>query len=137
MGNKCFRGDTNDNDDRRPTIISLSPAPDDKHERKSSQLSKYSDAENQRHVIPEPLRVGAFNARRFGKAKMAQGGEVVAALVEIVKRYDVLLLQVSGLLCASEEYCCQVINVQLPYVVEVVIQLSYIQSYIFVQRKVA
>ena len=65
--------------------------------RKSSHLSKYST--RSRHVVERPARVGAFNVRRFGKAKM-RDAEVVRVLVEIVRRYDVLLLQVvvAGLL---------------------------------------
>ena len=59
--------------------------------RKSSHLSKYST--RSRHVVERPARVGAFNVRRFGKAKM-RDAEVVRVLVEIVQRYDVLLLQV-------------------------------------------
>ena len=59
--------------------------------RKSSHLSKYST--RSRHVVERPARVGAFNVRRFGKAKM-RDAEVVRVLVEIVRRYDVLLLQV-------------------------------------------
>ena len=58
--------------------------------RKSSHLSKYST--KSRHVVERPARIGAFNVRRFGKAKM-RDAEVVRVLKEIVRRYDVLLLQ--------------------------------------------
>ena len=58
--------------------------------RKSSHLSKYST--RSRHVVERPARIGAFNVRRFGKAKM-RDAEVVRVLREIVRRYDVLLLQ--------------------------------------------
>ena len=58
--------------------------------RKSSHLSKYST--RSRHVVERPAKIGAFNIRRFGKAKM-RDAEVVRILKEIVRRYDVLLLQ--------------------------------------------
>ena len=58
--------------------------------RKSSGLSKYST--RSRHVIASPARIGAFNVQRFGKAKI-KDEQVVETLVEIVRRYDVLLIQ--------------------------------------------
>ncbi|XP_055958311.1 deoxyribonuclease-1-like, partial [Patella vulgata] len=39
-----------------------------------------------------PLRVGAFNVRAFGRAKM-ENEDIVKHLVKIVTRYDVMLLQ--------------------------------------------
>ena len=60
------------------------------NDRKSSRLSKYST--KGRHVVESPAKIGAFNVRRFGKAKM-RDAEVVRILKHIVLRYDVLLLQ--------------------------------------------
>ena len=53
-------------------------------------MSKYST--RSRHVVASPAKIGAFNVRRFGKAKM-RDAEIVRVLKEIVRRYDVLLLQ--------------------------------------------
>lgn len=53
-------------------------------------MSKYST--RSRHVVESPAKIGAFNVRRFGKAKM-RDAQVVRVLREIVRRYDVLLLQ--------------------------------------------
>ena len=58
--------------------------------RKSSGLSRYSN--DFRHVIEEPLKVGAFNVRRFGTAKM-KDKEVVDILVRIIRQFDVIVIQ--------------------------------------------
>ena len=58
--------------------------------RRSSGLSRYSN--DLRHVIEEPLKIGAFNVRRFGTAKM-KDKEVVDILVRIIKQFDVIVIQ--------------------------------------------
>ena len=58
--------------------------------RRSSGLSRYSN--DFKHVIEEPLKVGAFNVRRFGTAKM-KDKEVVDVLVRIISQFDVIVIQ--------------------------------------------
>ena len=60
------------------------------NERKNSRLSKYSA--KGRHVVESPAKIGAFNVRRFGKAKM-HNAEVVQILKFIVLHFDILLVQ--------------------------------------------
>ena len=59
--------------------------------RKSSQLSDYSE-DGIRHVYEPTVRIGAFNVKRFGKAKMRKAS-TVQVLSRIIRRYDVLLVQ--------------------------------------------
>lgn len=72
------------------TVIERGDAAAPKNQRKGSQLSNYSTGS--RHVVEKPVKVGAFNVRRFGKAKL-QDDQVVALLVKIVRRYDIILIQ--------------------------------------------
>ena len=53
-------------------------------------MSKYSA--KGRHVVESPAKIGAFNVRRFGKAKM-RDAEVVQILKFIVLHFDILLVQ--------------------------------------------
>ena len=47
------------------------------HRRKSSGLSRYSN--DGKHVLEDPLKIGAFNVRKFGAKKM-KDENVVAIL---------------------------------------------------------
>ena len=97
MGHKlsslCISGDDDDNNDdsfqeeqRRKTR----DGGGDRARRKSSGLSRYSN--DFQHTIEEPLKIAAFNVRRFGAAKMKQN-VVVDILVKIIKQFDIIIVQ--------------------------------------------
>ncbi len=88
-------GEDNDSDNvRRPTFIEKGDGDEWKkgdgrgdNARWDSRLSRYS-TESQ-HVVERPSRLGAFNVRRFGRAK-AGDAEVCRVLARVVRRYDLL-----------------------------------------------
>jgi len=58
--------------------------------RRSSGLSRYSI--DGKHVLEDPLRIAAFNVRKFGAKKM-KDQTVVDILVKIILQFDVILIQ--------------------------------------------
>ena len=88
MGHKlsslCISGDDDDNNDDSFQEVQRRKTRDgggDRARRKSSGLSRYSN--DFQHTIEEPLKIAAFNVRRFGAAKMKQN-VVVDILVKTV-----------------------------------------------------
>ncbi len=85
--------------ERHPTFIGLEDAEELRKgggggrggdaSRRHSQLSTFST--ESRHVAEKSVRMGAFNVRRFGRAKM-RDPEVRRVLRDLVLRYDLLLV---------------------------------------------
>ena len=97
MGHKlsslCISGDDDDNNDDSFQEVQRRKTRDgggDRARRKSSGLSRYSN--DFQHTIEEPLKIAAFNVRRFGAAKMKQN-VVVDILVKIIKQFDIIIVQ--------------------------------------------
>ena len=97
MGHKlsslCIKDDQDDNNDDSFQEVQRRKTRDgggDRARRKSSGLSRYSN--DFQHTIEEPLKIAAFNVRRFGSAKMKQN-VVVDILVKIIVQFDIIIIQ--------------------------------------------
>ena len=69
--------------------------------RKSSGLSRYST--DCQHVIEEPLKIAAFNVRRFGTAKMKDKDvvDILGILYSIVYIFSILIFIFTSQDCGS------------------------------------